>query len=51
MAALWKRRSVLKSWAISLTNRWKGNFRMSSSVDFWYLRISLSATVPGLANK
>ena len=47
-AELWKRRSVLKSWAISLTRRWKGSFLMSSSVDFWYLRISLRATVPGL---
>ncbi|KAL5651207.1 hypothetical protein ACJX0J_036665, partial [Zea mays] len=28
--------------------RWKGNFRISSSVLFWYLRISRSATVPGL---
>merc|ERR1712224_951651 len=43
----WKRRSVLKSWAISLTRRWNGSLRMRSSVDFWYLRISLRATVPG----
>lgn len=48
MAALWKRRSVLKSWAISLTSRWKGSLRISSSVDFWYRRISRRATVPGL---
>ena len=48
MAADWNLRSVLKSWAISLTRRWKGNFLMSSSVDFWYLLISLRATVPGL---
>lgn len=48
IAALWKRRSVLKSWAISLTRRWKGSFLMSSSVDFWYRRISRRATVPGL---
>merc|ERR1719270_208366 len=47
MAALWKRRSVLKSWAISLTRRWKGSFLMRSSVDFWYLLISRRATVPG----
>merc|ERR1719192_128547 len=47
-AELWKRRSVLKSWAISLTRRWKGSLRMSSSVDFWYLLISRRATVPGL---
>ena len=32
---------VLKSWAISRTRRWKGSLRISSSVDFWYLRISL----------
>lgn len=51
MAALWKRRSVLKSWAISLTRRWKGSFLMSSSVDFWYRRISRRATVPGLWSK
>ncbi|XBI07439.1 hypothetical protein VPH35_135345 [Triticum aestivum] len=44
----WKRRSVLKSWAISRTRRWKGSLRMSSSVLFWYLRISRRATVPGL---
>jgi hypothetical protein len=43
----WNRKSVLKSWAISRTNRWKGNFRIKSSVDFWYLRISRRATVPG----
>lgn len=48
MAALWNRRSVLKSCAISLTRRWNGSFLMSSSVDFWYRRISLRATVPGL---
>ena len=47
MAADWNRRSVLKSWAISLTKRWNGNRRISSSVLFWYLLISLSATVPG----
>merc|ERR1739842_258917 len=43
----WKRRSVLKSWAISLTRRWKGSLRMRSSVDFWYFLISRRATVPG----
>ena len=32
----WKRRSVLKSCAISRTRRWNGSLRMSSSVDFWY---------------
>ncbi len=47
-AELWNRRSVLKSWAISLTNLWKGSLRIRSSVDFWYLRISRRATVPGL---
>jgi len=44
----WKRRSVLKSWAISRTNLWKGSLRINSSVDFWYLLISRRATVPGL---
>merc|ERR1712091_409286 len=44
----WKRRSPLKSWAISRTRRWNGSLRMRSSVDFWYLRISRRATVPGL---
>jgi hypothetical protein len=48
MACDWKRRSVLKSWATSRTRRWKGSLRIRSSVDFWYLRISRSATVPGL---
>ena len=48
MAVDWKRRSVLKSCAISRTSRWKGSLRMSNSVLFWYLRISLKATVPGL---
>ncbi|WVZ59556.1 LOW QUALITY PROTEIN: hypothetical protein U9M48_009681 [Paspalum notatum var. saurae] len=43
----WNRRSVLKSCAISRTRRWKGSFRIRSSVLFWYLRISRSATVPG----
>ena len=48
MAWGWKRRPVLfKSWAISLTKQLKGNFRMSSSVLFWYQCISLRATVPG----
>ena len=48
MAEDWNLRSVLKSWAISRTRRWKGSLRMRSSVDFWYLRISRRATVPGL---
>ncbi len=34
--------------AISRTKRWNGSLRISSSVDFWYLRISRKATVPGL---
>ena len=48
IAADWNRRSVLKSWAISLTNLWKGNFRMSSAVDLWKWRMSFRATVPAL---
>ncbi len=48
MAEDWNRKSVLKSCAISLTNRWNGSLRMRSSVDFWYLLISRRATVPGL---
>lgn len=47
IAVLWNRKSVLKSWAISRTSRWKGNFLINSSVDFWYRLISLRATVPG----
>ena len=47
MAVAWNLKSFLKSPAISLTNRWKGSFRINSSVDFWYLRISRKATVPG----
>merc|ERR1719453_694042 len=35
-------RSDLKSWAI-----WNGRRWMRRLVDFWYLRISRSATVPG----
>ncbi|KAL7083543.1 hypothetical protein ACP275_14G170500 [Erythranthe tilingii] len=46
-AELWKRRSVLKSCAISRTSLWNGSLRIRSSVDFWYLRISRRATVPG----
>jgi len=34
MAAHWKRKSFLKLWPISLTKRWNGILRMSSSVDF-----------------
>ena len=48
IAADWNRRSVLKSWAISLTNLWKGSFRMSSAEVFWKWRMSCRATVPAL---
>ena len=48
IAADWNRRSVLKSWAISLTNLWKGNFRMSSAEVFWKWQMSCRATVPAL---
>ena len=48
IAADWNRRSVLKSWAISLTNLWKGSFRMSSAEVFWKWRMSFRATVPAL---
>lgn len=47
-ALLWKRRSVLKSCAISRTNRWNVSFLISNSVLFWYFLISLRATVPAL---
>lgn len=47
MAEAWNLRSVLKSCAISRTKRWNGSFLISSSVLFWYLLISLKATVPG----
>ena len=48
IAADWNCRSVLKSWAISLTNLWKGSFRMSSAEVFWKWRMSCRATVPAL---
>ena len=35
MAADWKRRSVLKSCAISLTNLWNSSFLIRSADDFW----------------
>ena len=38
----WNRKSVLKSWAISLTKRWNGNLRIKSSVDFWYFLSKIS---------
>ena len=44
----WNRRSVLKSCAISLMSLTTGSFLQSSSIDFWYRRISRRATVPGL---
>ena len=34
MAVAWNLKSFLKSPAISLTNRWNGNLRISNSVDF-----------------
>merc|ERR1719473_899788 len=46
-AALANFRSDLKSWAMVRTRRWNGSFLIRRSVDFWYLRISRSATVPG----
>ena len=48
IAADWNRRSVLKSWAISLTSLWKGSFRMSSAVVFWKWQMSCRAAVPAL---
>ena len=48
IAADWNRRSVLKSWVISLTNLWKGNFQMSSAEVFWKWQMSCRATVPAL---
>ena len=48
IAADWNRRSVLKSWAISLTNLWKGSFWMSSAEVFWKWQMSCRATVPAL---
>lgn len=36
---------TLKSWAISRTSLWKGNFLIRSSVLFWYLRISLQTRI------
>ena len=48
MALAWNQRSVLKSWVISRMRRATGSFLHSSSVDFWYLRISRKVTVPGL---
>ena len=50
MACVWKRTSVFIVCATSRTRRWNGSLRMRRSVDFWYFRISRSATVPGLSN-
>ncbi|CAG9321321.1 unnamed protein product [Blepharisma stoltei] len=47
-AELWNLKSLLYSWASSLTSLWNGSFLIRSSVLFWYFRISLNATVPGL---
>ncbi len=41
------RRLTATSALHALTSLWNGSLRMSRSVDFWYLRISRSATVPG----
>ena len=43
----WNLKPLLMFWAISRTSLWNGSFLIRRSVDFWYLRISLSATVPG----
>ena len=48
IAADWNRRSVLKSWAISHTNLWKGSLRIRSAVVFWKWRMSCRAAVPAL---
>ena len=48
IAADWNRRSVLKSWAISLTNLWKGSLRIRRAVVFWKWWISCRAAVPAL---
>lgn len=44
----WNLKSVLKSWAISLTSRYKGIFLIRSSMLFWYFWTSRRATIPGL---
>ena len=48
-AVLWMRKTTLglMFWNTSRTSLWNGIFWMRSSVDFWYLRICRSATVPG----
>ena len=48
IATDWNSRSVLKSWVISLTSLWKGNFQMSSAEVFWKWQMSCRATVPTL---
>jgi len=48
MAELWNRNPGWILSATSLTNLWKGSFRISNSVLDVYLRISRKATVPGL---
>lgn len=40
--------TVVDEFKCALTSLWNGSFNKSRSVVFWYLRISLSATVPGL---
>jgi hypothetical protein len=47
IAVDWNRVSSPNSWAISLTNLWKGALRINNSVFFWYRWISLKATIPG----
>ena len=44
----WILRSFLKLLTISCMILWNGALLISRSVDFWYRRISLNATVPGL---
>ena len=48
IAAPWNRRSSLIPCAMYLINRQKGRFLISSSVLFWYLRISRRAITPRL---
>jgi hypothetical protein len=49
-AVLWNRRSILCSCAILWTKCWKGALQMRTSVDFWYLWISLSYVVGNVRN-
>ena len=47
-SAVQRKGSGANTLVISRTSRAKGIFLMSRSVERWYLRISRSATVPGL---